>query len=101
MTSIVGHQPNVALGEPLPEWAKFDWSPKIQHDIYRDWGTFYSSHRRENFSKYYYTMALEVMNDDFESLYRRSLTNSKLAQIDSSLADARKAAGGCLIYIIL
>lgn len=97
MTSIVGHKPAAALGEALPEWAKFDWQPKTQHDIYRDWGTYYSSRRRENFSKYYYSMALELVNDDSVSLYRRSLTRSKLAEIAGSLEDARRAAGRCCI----
>ncbi|KAH8418332.1 hypothetical protein KR222_000108 [Zaprionus bogoriensis] len=96
MTSILGHVPQVGIGEALPEWAKFNWRTKIQHDIYRDWGTYYSSRQRENFSRYYFTKALELEDQDFVSLYRRSLTKAKLAQIDGALADARNAAGMAL-----
>lgn len=98
MTSIVGHKPIVTEGEALPEWAQFQWPPKIQHDIYRDWGTYYSSRRRENLSKYYFSQALELMDDDFDSLYRRSLTKSRLAEIPGALEDARLAAGRSTIH---
>lgn len=98
MTSIVGHKPIFTEGEAIPEWAQFMWPPKIQHDIYRDWGTYYSSRRRENLSKYYFTQALDLVDDDFVSLYRRSLTKSRLAQIASALDDAQLAAGRFTIH---
>ncbi|XP_023162113.2 uncharacterized protein LOC111593533 isoform X2 [Drosophila hydei] len=91
MTSIVGFVPNLREGETLPAWMNLDWSSKVQHDIYRDWGTYYSNRRRENFALYYLTQALLLDNEDWDTLYRRSVAKSKAAQINDSLLDALRA----------
>ncbi|KAH8298447.1 hypothetical protein KR044_003475 [Drosophila immigrans] len=92
MTSIVGHTLKVEVGEALPYWAKLDWSPEIEHDIYRDWGTYYSKRRRENFAMHYYTKALDMDDMDFMTLYRRSQAQRKAARIEDALKDATKAS---------
>ncbi|XP_017868422.1 PREDICTED: uncharacterized protein LOC108617211 [Drosophila arizonae] len=88
MASIVGYVPLLGEGEAMPAWMHFDWSAKVQHDIYRDWGTYYSSRRRENFALYYLTQALLLQNDDWSTMYRRSLTRGKAADIPAALLDA-------------
>ncbi|XP_030567645.1 uncharacterized protein LOC115767481 [Drosophila novamexicana] len=92
MKSIVGYVPKMDTGEALPAWMKFDWNSKVQHDIYRDWGTYYSNRRRETYALYYLTQALSLDEHDWSTLYRRSLTLGKAAQIEEALADAIKAA---------
>ncbi|XP_062132582.1 uncharacterized protein LOC133843170 [Drosophila sulfurigaster albostrigata] len=92
MTSIVGHTLHLEKDAPLPYWAKVDWSPEIEHDIYRDWGTYYFNRRRENFAMHYYTKALEMDDGDFMTLYRRSQTQRKAARIEGALNDATKAS---------
>ncbi|XP_034479267.1 uncharacterized protein LOC117785397 [Drosophila innubila] len=92
MTSIVGHTLHLEPGEALPYWAKFDWCPEIEHDIYRDWGTYYFNRRRENFAMHYYTKALELDDCDYITLYRRSQTQRRAARIEGALNDASKAA---------
>lgn len=92
MTSIVGHVPVFAAGEAIPEWAKFNWNSKVQHDIYRDWGTYYGHRRRQNLAKYYLTKALDLDENDYLTLYQRSLNKRKAAEINGALEDARSAA---------
>ncbi|XP_064536533.1 uncharacterized protein LOC135427043 [Drosophila montana] len=92
MTSIVGYVPKMDTGEALPAWMKFDWNSKVQHDIYRDWGTYYAKRRRETFALYYLTQALNLDERDWSTLYKRSLSRGRAAQIEEALADAMKAA---------
>lgn len=92
MTSIVGYIPSPTLDGAIPLWHKFDWSPEIEHDIYRDWGTYYFNRRRETFALYYYTKALDIDNYDYMTLYRRSQVQRKAARIEQALTDARLAA---------
>ncbi|XP_034478936.1 uncharacterized protein LOC117785141 [Drosophila innubila] len=92
MASIVGHVPVFPAGETIPDWAKIGWNSKVQHDIYRDWGTYYAHRRRLNFAQYYYTKSLEFDENDYLTLYRRSMTKRKAAEIKGSLEDARVAA---------
>lgn len=99
MASIVGYVPLLGEGEAMPAWMHFDWSAKVQHDIYRDWGTYYSSRRRENFALYYLTQALLLQNDDWSTMYRRSLTRGKAADIPAALLDAITAEGKSRYWI--
>jgi len=92
MTSIVGHTFRLEMGEALPNWAKFDWSPEIEHDIYRDWGTYYFNRRRENLAMHYFTKAMETDDSDYLTLYRRSQAQRKAARIEGALSDATKAS---------
>ncbi|XP_060657980.1 uncharacterized protein LOC132792574 [Drosophila nasuta] len=92
MTSVVGHVPIFTTGEALPDWVKFNWNTKVQHDIYRDWGTYYAGRRRQNFAQYYFSKAMELDEKDYKTLYRRSVNNGKAARIDQALEDARNAA---------
>lgn len=92
MTSIVGYVPQAGLDGAVPIWLKFDWSEEIEHDIYRDWGTYYFNRRRENIALYYYTKALDMNNYDYVTLYRRSQVQRKAARIEQALTDARLAA---------
>ncbi|XP_030567638.1 uncharacterized protein LOC115767473 [Drosophila novamexicana] len=92
MTSIVGYVPPATLEGVVAIWNKFDWSPEIEHDIYRDWGTYYFNRRRENFALYYYTKALDIDRSDYLTLYRRSQVQRKAARIEQALNDARAAA---------
>ncbi|KAH8355299.1 hypothetical protein KR093_010718 [Drosophila rubida] len=96
MTSIVGHKLRLEPNEALPYWAKIDWSEEIEHDIYRDWGTYYFNRRRENFAMYYYTKALDMDGLDFHTLYRRSQAQRRAARIEGALNDARKASAMAL-----
>ncbi|XP_001995190.2 uncharacterized protein LOC6568883 isoform X1 [Drosophila grimshawi] len=91
MTSIVGHVPPAGVDDAISPWNKFDWSPEIEHDIYRDWGTYYFNRRRENFALYYYTKALNIDGSDYITLYRRSQVQRKAAKIEQALQDARNA----------
>jgi len=100
MTSIVGHTLHLEPGEALPYWAKFDWCPEIEHDIYRDWGTYYFNRRRENFAMHYYTKALELDDCDYITLYRRSQTQRRAARIEGALNDASKAASKSIKCIL-
>ncbi|XP_017835998.1 uncharacterized protein LOC108595297 [Drosophila busckii] len=93
MTSIVETKaPNAALGEAVPIWFKIDWSNDVLHQIYRDWGTYYFNRRRETFALHYYNKALELNGYDYMTLYRRSESKRKAAQIEGALQDARDAA---------
>lgn len=70
MTSIV-EMPRANLEEALPPWMKIDWSDEVLHDIYRDWGTYYSRRRRENFALHYLNKALALEPTDHMTLYKR------------------------------
>ncbi|XP_068146398.1 uncharacterized protein [Drosophila tropicalis] len=91
MASIVD-APQVSMGEPLPIWLKIDWPPEVQHDIFRDWGTYYSRRRRENFAMHYYDKALNLDPKDHMTLYRRCQSKRKAAQIEGALQDCMEAA---------
>lgn len=101
MASIVGHVPVFPAGETIPDWAKIGWNSKVQHDIYRDWGTYYAHRRRLNFAQYYYTKSLEFDENDYITLYRRSMTKRKAAEIKGSLEDARAAAGNNIFHLTI
>ncbi|KAH8418331.1 hypothetical protein KR222_000109 [Zaprionus bogoriensis] len=92
MTSIVGYNFRLKPGEQIPNWAQFDWPLNIEHDIYRDWGTYYFNRRRDNLALQYYTKSLDIDDDDYMTLYRRSQTQRKAARIEWALRDATRAA---------
>nr|XP_016928032.1 uncharacterized protein LOC108008657 isoform X2 [Drosophila suzukii] len=91
MTSIV-EMPKANLDEALPPWMKIDWSDEVLHDIYRDWGTYYSRRRRENFALHYLNKALALEPTDHMTLYKRCQSKRKAAQMLGALADSRDAA---------
>ncbi|KAH8279302.1 uncharacterized protein [Drosophila bipectinata] len=91
MTSIV-EAPRLNKDEPLPAWMKIDWSPEVLHDIYRDWGIYYSRRRRENFAMHYLNKALDLEPLDHMTLYQRCQTKRKAAQMLGALSDSREAA---------
>ncbi|KAH8285203.1 hypothetical protein KR054_006150 [Drosophila jambulina] len=91
MTSIV-EIPKVKGEEPVPQWMKIDWPDEVLHDIYRDWGTYYSRRRRENFALHYLNKALALEPNDHMTLYKRCQTKRKAAQMDGALQDSRDAA---------
>ncbi|XP_020803404.1 uncharacterized protein LOC110180108 [Drosophila serrata] len=91
MTSIV-EIPKVKGEEPIPQWMKIDWSDEVLHDIYRDWGTYYSRRRRENFALHYLNKALDLEPHDHMTLYKRCQTKRKAAQMHGALQDSRDAA---------
>lgn len=80
------------IAEAVPVWLKMDWSPDIQHNIFRDWGAYYFSRRRENTAIYYYNKAMELVNEDYMTLFRRSQARRQAAQINGALSDARLAS---------
>ncbi|XP_017139713.1 uncharacterized protein LOC108154102 [Drosophila miranda] len=90
MTSIVPTPP-AGIGAAVPVWMKIDWSPEIEHDIYMDWGSYYSHRRRENMAMYYYNKALSMMPEDYVTLYHRSQTKRKNAQTEGALKDCGEA----------
>ncbi|KAH8270772.1 hypothetical protein KR018_001025 [Drosophila ironensis] len=91
MTSIV-EVPRSKTDEPQPAWMKIDWSPEVLHDIYRDWGTYYSRRRRETFALHYLNKAFELDPDDHITLYKRCQSKRKAAQMLGALSDSREAA---------
>lgn len=91
MTSIV-EAPRSKVDEPIPIWMKIDWSPEVLHDIYRDWGIYYSRRRRENFAMHYLNKALDLEPLDHMTLYQRCQTKRKAAQMLGALSDSREAA---------
>ncbi|XP_032572329.1 uncharacterized protein LOC6609985 [Drosophila sechellia] len=91
MTSIV-EMPRANLEEALPPWMKIDWSDEVLHDIYRDWGTYYSRRRRENFALHYLNKALALEPTDHMTLYKRCQSKRKAAQMLGALDDSRAAA---------
>ncbi|KAH8402472.1 hypothetical protein KR009_012212 [Drosophila setifemur] len=91
MTSIV-EVPKAKVDGPTPVWMKIDWSPEVLHDIYRDWGTYYSRRRRENFAMHYLNKALDLEPLDHMTLYKRCQSKRKAAQMLGALSDSREAA---------
>ncbi|XP_039483594.1 uncharacterized protein LOC120446615 [Drosophila santomea] len=91
MTSIV-EMPKAGLEGALPPWMKIDWSDEVLHDIYRDWGTYYSRRRRENFALHYLNKALALEPTDHMTLYKRCQSKRKAAQMLGALDDSRAAA---------
>ncbi|XP_017123140.1 uncharacterized protein LOC108143331 [Drosophila elegans] len=91
MASIV-EVPKASLDEAVPIWMKIDWSDEVLHDIYRDWGTYYSRRRRENFALHYLNKALALEPMDHMTLYKRCQSKRKAAQMLGALADSRDAA---------
>ncbi|KAH8301810.1 uncharacterized protein [Drosophila kikkawai] len=91
MTSIV-EIPKAKVDEAVPPWMKIDWSDEVLHDIYRDWGTYYSRRRRENFALHYLNKALDLEPRDHMTLYKRCQTKRKAAQMLGALQDSRDAA---------
>ncbi|XP_022222891.1 uncharacterized protein LOC111074426 [Drosophila obscura] len=92
MTSIVPNlTPPAGIGAAVPLWMKIDWSPEIEHGIYKDWGSYYSGRRRENMAMYYYNKALSMLPEDYVTLYHRSQTKRKNAQTEGALKDCAEA----------
>ncbi|KAH8253294.1 hypothetical protein KR032_004615 [Drosophila birchii] len=91
MTSIV-EIPKLKGEEPMPQWMKIDWSDDVLQNIYRDWGTYYSRRRRENFALHYLNKALDLKPHDHMTLYKRCQTKRKAAQMLGALQDCRDAA---------
>ncbi|EDW40281.1 GL24992 [Drosophila persimilis] len=92
MTSIVPSPiPAAGIEDAIPIWMKIDWSPEIEHDIYKDWGSYYSRRRRENMAMYYYNKALSMLPEDYGTLYHRSQTKRKNAQTEGALKDCAEA----------
>ncbi|XP_034659401.1 uncharacterized protein LOC117895683 isoform X1 [Drosophila subobscura] len=92
MTSIVPNLiPPAGVGAAVPIWMKIDWSPEIEHGIYKDWGSYYSGRRRENMAMYYYNKALSMLPEDHVTLYHRSQTKRKNAQTEGALKDCNEA----------
>ncbi|XP_034136350.1 uncharacterized protein LOC117588902 isoform X2 [Drosophila guanche] len=92
MTSIVANLiPPAGIGAAVPIWLKIDWSPEIEHGIYKDWGSYYSGRRRENMAMYYYNKALSMLPEDYVTLYHRSQTKRKNAQTEGALMDCNEA----------
>ncbi|XP_064536625.1 uncharacterized protein LOC135427133 [Drosophila montana] len=94
MTSISMNPVPQASGiaEAVPVWMKFDWNPNIQYDIFKDWGTYYLNLHRENKALFYYSKALELVDEDYMTLFRRSQAKRQAAQINGALIDARLAS---------
>ncbi|XP_034659403.1 uncharacterized protein LOC117895684 [Drosophila subobscura] len=92
MTSIVPNFiPPAGVQADIPIWMKIDWSPEIEHGIYKDWGSYYSGRRRENMAMYYYNKALSMLPEDHVTLYHRSQTKRKNAQTEGALKDCTQA----------
>lgn len=94
MTSII--QQTVApqaqgVEAAVPIWMKLDWSPEIEHGIYKDWGAYYCRRRRENLGMHYYDKALNLAPEDFITLYHRSQSKRKNALTESALKDSLEA----------
>ncbi|XP_034476753.1 uncharacterized protein LOC117783454 [Drosophila innubila] len=84
--------PKSGVEETIPAWLKFDWSPEIQHGIYRDWGTYYAQRRQLSNAMDCLTKAMELDDTDFMSIYNRSQVQRMAARIEGALADASLAA---------
>ncbi|XP_017155449.1 uncharacterized protein LOC108164311 [Drosophila miranda] len=92
MASIVPNlTPAAGVGAAIPIWMKIDWSPDIEHGIYRDWGWYYSHRRRDNMSAYYYNRALAMVPEDYVTLYHLSHTKRRNAQTEGALKDCAEA----------
>ncbi|KAH8239045.1 hypothetical protein KR032_000244 [Drosophila birchii] len=90
MASII-QAPVQGVEQAVPIWMKMDWSPEIEHDIYKDWGSYYSHRRRENLGMHYYDKALSLDPEDWMTLYNRSQSKRKNALTESALKDSLEA----------
>ncbi|XP_020816001.1 uncharacterized protein LOC110190038 isoform X1 [Drosophila serrata] len=90
MTSIT-QAPSQGVEAAIPIWMKLDWSPEIEHDIYKDWGSYYCHRRRENLGMYYYDKALSLAPEDWMTFYHRSINKRKNALTESALKDSLEA----------
>ncbi|KAH8286471.1 hypothetical protein KR054_009817 [Drosophila jambulina] len=91
MTSITQAPQAQGIEQAVPIWMKIDWSPEIEHGIYKDWGSYYCHRRRENLGMHYYDKALNLVPDDWMTLYHRSQSKRKNALTESALKDSLEA----------
>ncbi|XP_034650880.1 uncharacterized protein LOC117890243 [Drosophila subobscura] len=91
MTSIVGAPP-AGVAAAVSPWETIEWPPEIEQHIYKDWGSYYSRRRRENFAMHYFNKALDLDPKDHMTMYKRCQSKRKAAQTQGALLDSRAAA---------